>query len=847
MKRAKKPKTSPDSPDGNDLNGAFQAGLGSDRSNIPLWVPKALSYGAALGITAVGIDAEWVFKQGRVNRILSYQFFAISLPDKEWSGIIELTEGIRMSLPRFIMDVIEDGLEKGLLKGWPKMIWLVSHFSLADLTSFIDFADQKINFDSIRHTFTSIGRPLTLYPWDKNRHQHTMRIFLRDTLLLAPNKKQSLDDLGELIGVEKGQLEPSEIEHMDQLLANNPDRFYRYALRDPEISLKYAVSMMALNFEITSRIEIPATLSSLGASHLLKTWERQGIDKKAVLGIETVKEEFWSEVRCRTVRKNRDVPTADRNQYESFATECYHGGRNEQFHFGAGLEDVWIDWDLCGAYPTAMAMIGTPDWNAIYQTRDLDAFQPHVLGFARVKFHFPENTRFPSLPVRTASALLFPLSGECFCCAPEIYLARKMGAALEIITGIVLPADFDARPFEEFILDCTRRRKNYAKGSLEELLWKEIGNGTYGKIAQGLRNKRCFNSRSGDYQELPPSRITNPYFAAFVTSFIRAVIGEILSRLPLRVEVWSATTDGFLSNATPEQVAVACSGPLCERFAQSRLRISGNPTILEIKHQIAQPLGWRTRGQATLKSLPGEKIVLAKAGLKPPFQEKGEEKPMHNDWIVGQFLNRKAGATLSHKTLRNLPEIYKHGGDLVSQEITRRLSMEFDWKRRPDTSAMRAIRGIEHLWFSTLPWLSVEEFEACREAWRKYGGKDGAVLKSKEDLRQFNEFRVVDLKSAPIQMPRKNSARTLAKRMFLRAFTRSLWGLDSRQMSYSEIAAWLSSLGCATIKADIENAKRPTAKLVPNVVPQTDWTIQFVATIREKFPAFQEEHFFHAK
>jgi hypothetical protein len=147
------------------------------------------------------------------------------------------------------------------------------------------------------------------------------------------------------------------------------------------------------------------------------------------------------------------------------------------------------------------------------------------------------------LPVRTASGLIFPLAGESFCCGPEIYLARKMGASLEIVNGVILPTDFESRPFELFVIDCAGRRKNYQKGSLEELFWKELGNGTYGKVAQGLRNKRCFNSRSGKYENLPPSRITNPYFAAFTTSFVRATIGELLSRLPFHRDIWNVSDD----------------------------------------------------------------------------------------------------------------------------------------------------------------------------------------------------------------------------------------------------------------------------------------------------------------
>ena len=50
--------------------------------------------------------------------------------------------------------------------------------------------------------------------------------------------------------------------------------------------------------------------------------------------------------------------------------------------------------------------------------------------------------------------------------------------------------------------------------------------------------------------KLPESEITQPYFAAFITSYTRAVLGEILNGFSPDVQVFSVTTDGFLSNAS---------------------------------------------------------------------------------------------------------------------------------------------------------------------------------------------------------------------------------------------------------------------------------------------------------
>src|SRR5690606_38547959 len=109
---------------------------------------------------------------------------------------------------------------------------------------------------------------------------------------------------------------------------------------------------------------------------------------------------------------------------------------------------------------------------------------------------------------------------------------------------------------------------------------------------------------------------TQPYFASFITSFTRAVLGEILNGFSDRVQVFSVTTDGFLSNARDLEIQQATTGDLFKAFSDARGQLDDNPP-LEIKHVVRQPLGWRTRGSATLKPGDGDNgIVLQKGGIK---------------------------------------------------------------------------------------------------------------------------------------------------------------------------------------------------------------------------------------
>jgi len=167
--------------------------------------------------------------------------------------------------------------------------------------------------------------------------------------------------------------------------------------------------------------------------------------------------------------------------------------------------------------------------------------------------------------------------------------------------------------------------------------------------------------------------------------------------------------------------------------------------------------------------------------------------------------------------------------------------MEYDWKRRPVAATTRAINGTPHLFFDTMPWATVDEFTTCREQWQNFAGSERRVLKSEADLARFNDYRATA--SVPgVRKLRSNSALKMALRMFLRAYVRSEWGLDRTAMSYSEIAHWLTALSYPTKKTDLENAARPKAKLISNLVPHTPVVDNFITKIREKFPAFKSEH-----
>ena len=95
-----------------------------------------------------------------------------------------------------------------------------------------------------------------------------------------------------------------------------------------------------------------------------------------------------------------------------FTVDCYHGGRNEQYFFGAGDVGHWFDYDLRSAYPTAMSLIPRPNWQKVFEVQDKEYWrvcEPDDLAYFFVEFDFKKAVRFPVLPIRTQYGLIYPL------------------------------------------------------------------------------------------------------------------------------------------------------------------------------------------------------------------------------------------------------------------------------------------------------------------------------------------------------------------------------------------------------------------------------------------------------
>ena len=319
----------------------------------------------------------------------------------------------------------------------------------------------------------------------------------------------------------------------------------------------------------SNRKTLPVSAGALGVQLCRRTIKESGLDCNDVFGVQEEKRQEWNADRQRwNTSKNLELcpSLADR---QSHVVTCFHGGRNETFY--AGPTPIgWVhDFDVVAAYTTAMVLFRPIDYAASFETKDLSHFLAGAMGFARIEFEFPNSIRYPSLPVHSdVRGLLFPLRGVSYATAPEIELALCQGATIKIHHGVVFPwkDPNGTRIFLRFVREIRRLRARYSKKSIFEQTAKLLGNSVYGKTAQGLKGKNAFDTRTMASQAVPTSSVTNAPMAAMATGFVRAVVSEMLHRLPPHRTAYSVTTDGILTDASPEEIDLG--GPVCQRYLQ---------------------------------------------------------------------------------------------------------------------------------------------------------------------------------------------------------------------------------------------------------------------------------------
>jgi hypothetical protein len=814
----------------------------------------------------------------------------------------------RPTMAEFVQNAIRQAMKDGTVSSMPDSVTFFGHFIRGDLASFSDFWDHKREFRGIGKTLASgraghaiemadassgtrhserrqpggvdapgadIEQPRTdrIALRALDGHRFLVRVRFVDTIKLTPGQRglayaammvgRRKLDLHEDLGVPVGEAEERPEcagmglvarygkDRMDLVLRDFPDQMRKYAFEDAEIALDYGLMIERIAVEQFGLRGLPSTLAGCAAA-IMRNMSGGAAPLAALVGRTSTNATYFDE-RKRTYRTvKRDVPSPGLDIFSTLAAACYHGGRNECFYHGPTDDRMWYDYDLPGAYTTALVPLRPIDHDGVVQEFDPDAYGIDDMGLAWITFKFPPGTPRPCLPVEGAlGVLFFPLEGtkedRVFVGSPEIFLARCMGAQVAIIQGFKAPWKSDTGIFEPFTRLVQTKRREFPKATHPALneLWKEVGNSAYGLTAQGLKDKRTFDPASMGSKPIGPSPLTEPFMAAWVTSFIRAVLGEILAGVPAWGTVVTATTDGLLTDVPLDQLKL--DGPLCSYFAGIRERLFGEREVLDPKpkHGARQLISVAVRTTFTALEAEGVELVCAKGSVKPPTSA---DPVAQNAHMVQLYMDQFPGMKVEHEQLISAREQLTRELDLYGVKRERTLNLRYDFKRRPVRPRMVSLPcGTERIAWGTVPWPTATEAEFARAHVDGWSRDRARLLKTMDDYRDWEAYseaswavkQVCEAADVRTVQVRHDNAWGILKRVFLQAGRQRRWGITFERRGLTSIAKILTDAGFQTGKEDITYAGRRNAPLLEHCVPWVPETVDLLRVILLHFPNFE--------
>lgn len=604
-------------------------------------------------------------------------------------------------------------------------------------------------------------------PTGSGSHKRVFPVILnvRDTMCYAAEGKKSLKELGDAIGVPKIDVPGSTKAHMRQFLEEDPVAFLEYASNDSIVTLAYESAIWGWNNLG------PATLTSAAATVAQKEIaEYLGCDGKASF-----------ERRYRGMRRSEQGKAeVDRGAYErpgylglssldpinsdvafvqQACSAAYRGGFNACLGVGSFSGTETHDFDLGNAYPTSMCMVPDVDQENPILRRfaegkwmSLDDF-PDVLAlgaFAVDHFEFPRDCKQPCISIKRGGVPVYPRTyqgiDDIWAAGPSVRLALALGARVHIRQGFLLrpllredgSVSYSLRSVVcGLVRDRYKAKEVFGKGSPEELILKVCVNSQYGKIAQNVVQKRTWDGLTDEMVPLGCSKTSNPVPAMMTTALTQCELIAAINELDkLGHHSVSVTTDGFITDATREELDSLDLCGLRPLMQEGRMFLTGDPALWEEKHEQDDLMNFTTRGNVSLS----EHGVCAHAGTKSGYVPDSYEDRL---WMMKQVVSRTGRVACRNDRWTPWKDIVRGKSDFRVTPQIRHISLDFDMKRKPIRESFHAdmvtVDGETHevACFDTEPYETMEEFDLYR---RK--AKSCKCLRTMDDWEAF--FTKVD-------------------------------------------------------------------------------------------------------
>jgi hypothetical protein len=537
----------------------------------------------------------------------------------------------------------------------------------------------------------------------------------------------------------------------------------------------------------------------------------------------------------------------------------YKGGRNESLMYGKDFSTVFYDLDLTSAYTTVLYNIGSPDYQKaqILNKVELDQLMKDknkiVNSFLIIKcdFVFPENIKYPSIPVFVnETTTVYPLQGKGILTGAEYLLALSQGCKITIDTIFHIPFSESIRPFDTIIKEIQSKRREYAKGTISNLMYKEIGNSIYGTLVRGINDKRTFDNKTGEMVRIPSSELSNPILASWVTAYIRSIVGECLQAIQdNNGSTISVTTDGFITNINNLEEIMSENKEkyyLFNEFKSLRKEISGDSTGLEVKSSGKGILSWTTRGQFGLES-----DIIATTG----FQRKGMSKKELFELFEKTMENSEKVIEYTQTSLRSATDISKKVGHVVQTYRDSSFTMKYDNRRiivdNIFTNLNNSTKKEEEVELLLTPLYKESPLQEdsilldSKPFTRKEECANLRYMSKRNRVKEYNSITSLPLQKVSITSGK--NYKSLAIRQFIKLLysdNETYMNLRSSFKNYNELVNFIKSYdnSIKITKQSISNLLN--RKVIHKQILKNEDTLSFISYVKTRFPDFKDDQFF---
>jgi hypothetical protein len=172
-----------------------------------------------------------------------------------------------------------------------------------------------------------------------------------------------------------------------------------------------------------------------------------------------------------------------------------------------------------------MSMAGDPDYQKCRRLSEeqlgkltkSDILYSYII--INADFEFPKHTKYPSIPCYVdENCTIYPLKGSCILTGSEYLLAQLQDCRLTFHDIYLIPfktSEYrEANPFAKIVKEVQEQRREHPKGTIANLMYKEIGNSIYGSVVRGIGDKRKFDVKSKGTVRMSGDVLTNPLIAS---------------------------------------------------------------------------------------------------------------------------------------------------------------------------------------------------------------------------------------------------------------------------------------------------------------------------------------------